>query len=45
MTVETFNPKQTTTLETPAKTLAAQEASSAKIEAKAGSKVGFVSLG
>lgn len=45
MTVETFNPKLTTTLETPAKTLAAQDSSSSKIEAKAGSKVGFVSLG
>ncbi|SFC15335.1 30S ribosomal protein S12 methylthiotransferase RimO [Pseudoalteromonas denitrificans] len=41
MTVETFNPKQTTTLETPKKVL---DNSSNKSQAS-GSRVGFVSLG
>lgn len=42
-TVETFDPKQTTTLETPAKTLAAEaKASDGTIQ---GNRIGFVSLG
>ena len=41
MTVETFNPKQTTTLETPVKTIAADKPSSLST----GSRIGFVSLG
>ncbi|QHJ09905.1 Ribosomal protein S12 methylthiotransferase RimO [Paraglaciecola mesophila] len=41
MTVETFNPKQTTTLETPVKTIEADKPSSLST----GSRIGFVSLG
>ena len=39
MSVQTFDPSQTTTLDTPAKTLAAQDSNGT------GSKIGFVSLG
>ena len=45
MTVETFNPKQTTTLETPAKTLEAASADLASAESATGNRIGFVSLG
>ncbi len=47
MTVETFKPKQTTTLETPAKTLEAASADSAAVntESATGNRIGFVSLG
>lgn len=41
MTVETFNPKQTTTLETPVKTLSEQHTEGQGN----GSRIGFVSLG
>ncbi|MFT6895931.1 MAG: ribosomal protein S12 methylthiotransferase, partial [Paraglaciecola sp.] len=41
MTVETFDPKQTTTLETPVKTIAADKPNSLS----AGPRIGFVSLG
>ncbi|MGL5487130.1 MAG: 30S ribosomal protein S12 methylthiotransferase RimO, partial [Shewanella sp.] len=46
MTVETFHPKQTTTLETPAKTLEAASADSVNTgNAATGNRIGFVSLG
>ena len=41
MTVNTFDPSQTTTLDTPAKTLAGQ----AQLGVKKGNTIGFVSLG
>ena len=41
MTVQTFNPKQTTTLETPVKILE----SGAALRASEGTRIGFVSLG
>ncbi|MCP4984547.1 MAG: 30S ribosomal protein S12 methylthiotransferase RimO [Colwellia sp.] len=44
MTVEKFDPKQTTTLETPKKLLE-EQAHFAKGEKASGSKIGFVSLG
>lgn len=40
MTVETFDPSQTTTLETPVKSLTAQAQANGS-----GAKIGFVSLG
>jgi len=52
MTVEQFDPKQTTTLETPSKIIAQQAVEQAENVQKAGAKVenisprvGFVSLG
>jgi len=46
MTVESFDPKQTTTLDTPKKVLAEQADTNAETAGKAtGSRIGFVSLG
>ena len=44
MTVEQFDPKQTTTMETPKKVLAESAVAQAGDKAN-GSKIGFVSLG
>lgn len=45
MTVNTFDPKQTTTLDTPVKTLEAQASSASTGNVANTSKIGFVSLG
>ena len=44
MSVEQFDPKQTTTMETPKKVLE-EQAAFAEGEKASGSKIGFVSLG
>lgn len=47
MTVNQFDPKQTTTLETPKKVIAQQslETKQSNVESGSAAKVGFVSLG
>ncbi|GAB3023606.1 30S ribosomal protein S12 methylthiotransferase RimO [Bowmanella dokdonensis] len=45
MTVETFNPKQTTTLETPKKVLAEQAKQGQEVLVEGGNRIGFISLG
>jgi len=45
MTVEKFDPKQTTTLETPKKILAEQANNAPKEGKQGGNRIGFISLG
>ncbi|GAA0351082.1 30S ribosomal protein S12 methylthiotransferase RimO [Bowmanella denitrificans] len=45
MTVETYTPNQTTTLDTPKKVLAEQAKQGQEVEISGGNRIGFISLG